>query len=137
MPNSILSNLNIYSAVEQQHASNYLPHCILKWRQGQLFVSLGSQSKQPYISAFETEQQLVECLKQSPVRLVCLHPTLGEETLTLWADACEQANKPVFLRGTIQKTFQKPRQLSPKPKQWMDSIVAFLLLLLLSPIVLQ
>ncbi len=100
-----------------------------------LFVSLGQQTKQPYISAFETEQQLVECLKQSPVRLVCLHPTLGEATLKLWADACEQANKPVFLRRTIQqKTFQKQSQLSPQPKQWRDSIVAFLLILLFTPI---
>ena len=136
MPNSTLSKLNIYASVEQQHSSHYLPHCILKWRQGLLFVSLGEQTTQPYISAFETKQQLVECLKQSPVRLVCLNPTLGEATLKLWADACEQANKPVFLRSTIQKTFQKQSQLSPQPKQWMDSIAAFLLLLLLSPIIL-
>jgi hypothetical protein len=136
MPNSTLSNLKIYSSAEQQHSSHYLPHCILKWRQGLLFVSLGQQTTQPYISAFETKQQLVECLKQSPVRLVGLHPNLGEATLKLWADACEQANKPVFLRGTIQKKFQKQGQLSIQPKQWMDSIVAFLLLLLLSPIIL-
>jgi hypothetical protein len=136
MVNSTLSNLNIYSSAEQQHSSHYLPHCILKWRQGLLFVSLGQQTTQPYISAFETKQQLVECLKQSPVRLVGLHPNLGEATLKLWADACEQANKPVFLRETIQKKFQKQGQLSIQPKQWMDSIVAFLLLLLLSPIIL-
>ena len=137
MPNSTLSNLKMYSSVEeQQPSSHYLPHCILKWRQGLLFVSLGEQTTQPYISAFETKQQLVECLKQSPVRLVRLHPTLGETTLKLWADACEQANKPVFLRGTIQKKFQKQGQLSIEPKQWMDSIAAFLLLLLLSPIIL-
>ncbi|MCY7385712.1 MAG: sugar transferase [Microcoleus sp. CAN_BIN18] len=138
MPQSTLSNFNIYSSVEQQHSSNYLPHCILKWRQGLLFVSLGEQSKQPYISAFETQQQLVECLKPSPVRLVCLHSNLGEATLKLWADACDQANKPVFLRGreSIQKTFQKQSTLSPQLKQWMDSISAFLLLLLLSPIIL-
>ncbi|MEG4321317.1 MULTISPECIES: heterocyst development glycosyltransferase HepC [unclassified Microcoleus] len=136
MPNSTLSNSHIYSSVEQQHSSNYLPHCLLKWRQGQLFVSLGSQSKQPYISAFETQQQLVECLKSSPVRLVCLHSNLGEATLKLWADACEQANKPVFLRGSIQKTFQKQSTLSPQLKQWMDSVSAFVLILLFSPIIL-
>ena len=136
MTNSTLSNSKIYSSVEQQHSSHYLPHCILKWRQGQLFVTLGSQSKQPYISAFETEQQLVECLKQSPVRLVCLNPALGEATLKLWADACEQANKPVYLRGPIQKTVQKQSLLSPQPKQWIDSIAAFLLLLVISPIIL-
>ena len=136
MPQSTLSNFNIYSSVEQQHSSNYLPHCILKWRQGQLFVRLGSQSKQPYISAFETEQQLVECLKPSPVRLVCLHSNLGEATLRLWADACEQANKPVFVRGNIPKTFQKQSKVSPQFKQWIDSFSAFLLLLILSPIIL-
>jgi len=137
MTTSTLSSLNIYSSVEQQHSNNYLPHCILKWRQGMLFVSLGQQTKQPYISAFETEQQLVECLKKSPVRLVCLHPTLGEATLKLWADACEQANKPVFLRRTIQqKKFHKQSQLSPQPKEWIDSIAVFLFVLLLSPIIL-
>jgi lipopolysaccharide/colanic/teichoic acid biosynthesis glycosyltransferase len=136
MTTSTLSSLNIYSSVDQQHSNNYLPHCILKWRQGLLFVSLGQQTTQPYISAFETKQQLVECLKQSPVRLVVLHPTLGETTLKLWADACEQANKPVFLRRTIQKKFQKQGQLSLQPKQWMESIAAFLLLLLVSPIIL-
>lgn len=136
MADSTLSNIKMYSSVDQQHSSHYLPHCILKWRQGQLFVSLGQQTKQPYISALKTEQQLVECLKQSPVRLVRLHPTLGEAKLKLWADACEQANKPVFLRRTLHKTFQKQSLLSPQPKQWMDSIAAFLLLLFLSPIIL-
>ncbi len=133
---SAATNLNIYASVEQKHSSHYLPHCVLKWRRGLLFVSLGQQSKQPYFSAFDTEQQLVECLKQSPVRLVCLHPTLGEAMLNLWADACEQANKPVFLRGTIQETFEKPSQLSPGRKQWMDSMAAFFLLVLLSPVLL-
>jgi hypothetical protein len=136
MSNSTLSKLKMYSSVEQQHSSHYLPQCILKWRQGLLFVSLGQQTTQPYISAFETKQQLVECLKQSPVRLVGLHPHLGEATLNLWADACEQANKPVFLRGTLQKKIHKQRQVSLQPKQWMDSIVAFILLFLLSPIIL-
>jgi hypothetical protein len=126
----------MYSSLEQQHSSHYLPHCILKWRQGLLFVSLGEQTKQPYLSALETKQQLVECLKQSPVRQVGLHPNLGETTLKLWADGCEQANKPVFLRGTIQKKIHQQGQLSIQPKQWMDSIAAFLLLLLLSPIIL-
>lgn len=133
---SAVPNLNIYSSVEQQHSSHYLPHCVLKWRRGMLFVSLGQQSKQPYISAFDTEQQLVECLKQSPVRLVCLDPTLGEAMLNLWADACEEANKPVFLRGRIEKTFQKPSQVSSQRKQWIDSIAAFFLLVLVSPVLL-
>ncbi len=125
MPNSTLSNLKMYSSVEQQHSSHYLPHCILKWRQGLLFVSLGEQTTQPYISAFETKQQLVECLKQSPVRLVRLHPTLGETTLKLWADACEQANKPVFLRGTIQKKFTSKVSLVSSPSNGWTQLRPF------------
>ena len=131
---SALSNLNIYSSVEQQPSSHYLPHCVLKWRRGLLFVSLGEKSKQPYMSAFDTEEQLIECLKQSPVRLVCLNSTLGEAMLNLWADACEEANKTVFLRGEIQKAFDKPSQVTPQRKQWIDSIAAFLLLVLVSPV---
>ncbi|AFZ13632.1 sugar transferase [Crinalium epipsammum PCC 9333] len=134
MGKSTLSTLN-YSSVEQ-HLDNYLPCCTLKWRQGQLFVSVGQQSEQPHISAFESEQQLVECLKQSPVRLVRLDPTLGETVLKRWADACEQANKPVFLQGTIQKLHRRQSQSSCQGKQWIDWIAAFVLLIALSPIML-
>src|SRR6476620_6916490 len=107
MPYSTLSNLKMYSSVEQQHSSHYLPHCILKWRQGLLLVSLGQQTKQPYISAFETKQQLVQCLKQSTVRQLGLHPAPGETTPKPSADACEQANKHGVLRGPMQKKIHK------------------------------
>ena len=140
MTNSTLSNLNISSSVDQQHSNNYLPHCILKWRQGQLFVSLGNQDKQPYISAFESEQQVVECLKQSPVRLVRLDPNLGQAVLKRWADACEKANKSVFIRGSVaQKLSRMTRrqsQFSQQLKQLIYWIVAFLLLIVLSPVML-
>jgi hypothetical protein len=135
MGNFTLSTLKSYSSVEQ-HLDNYLPRCTLKWRQGQLFVSVGQQSQQPYISAFESEQQLVECLKQSPVQLVRLDPTLGEAVLKRWADACEQANKPVFLQGAIQKLSRRQSQLSRQRKQWIDWIAAFVLLIALSPMML-
>jgi len=135
MRTSTVSTLKSYSSVEQP-LDNYLPCCTLKWRQGQLFVSQGQQSKQPYISAFESKQQLVECLKQSPVRLVRLDPTLGEAELKRWADACEQANKPVFLQGAIQKLPKRQSQFSRQPKQWIDWIAAFVLLIALSPIML-
>ena len=132
---STRSTLKSYSSVEQ-HLDNYLPRCTLKWRQGQLFVSVRQQSEQPYISALESEQQLVECLKQSPVRLVRLDPTLGEVVLKRWADACEQANKPVFLQGAIQKLPKRQSQFSRQQKQWIDWIAAFVLLIALSPMML-
>ena len=135
MGSSTRSTLKSYSCVEQ-HLDNYLPRCTLKWRQGQLFVSVGQQSEQLYISAFESEQQLVECLKQSLVHLVRLDPTLGEAVLKRWADACEQANKPVFLQGAIQKLPKRQSQFSRQRKQWLDWIAAFVLLIALSPIML-
>ena len=140
MVNSTVSHLKIYSSVEEQHSNNYLPHCSLKWRQGQLFVSLGNQDKQPYISAFESQQQVVECLKQSPVRLVRLDLNLGEAVLNHWADACEQANKSVFIRGSVaQKLSRMTRrqsQFRQQLKQLIYWIVAFLLLIVQSPVML-
>jgi|SRR6478672_8131518 len=136
MENITLSSLKINSTVEQKLLNNYLPQCSLLWRQRQLFVSLGDQSKQPYLSVFESEQQLVKCLKQSPVRLVRLDPVIGEAALFRWADACEQANKPVFLQGAIQKLPKNQSQLGGLQKQWIDSIAALLLLIGLSPVML-
>jgi hypothetical protein len=128
------------SSTEQQHIDNYLPQYIMKWRQGQLFVSLGQQSQQPYMSAFESEQQLVDCLKHSSVQLVCLDPTLGEVALQHWADACKQANKSVFLRGRVALKLsshsRKQSQVDRQLKQLIDWIVAFLLLIVLSPVIL-
>lgn len=140
MVNSTVSNLNIYYSVEQQHSNNYLPHCILKWRQGQLFVSLGNQDKQPYISAFESEQQVVECLKQSPVRLVRLDLNLGEAVLNRWADACEKANKSIFIRGSVAQKLSRVTRRQSKFRQQLQQliywIVAFLLLIVQSPVML-
>jgi lipopolysaccharide/colanic/teichoic acid biosynthesis glycosyltransferase len=138
MKKSTQPTLQSDSSTAQQHIDNYLPQCVLKWRQGQLLVSLGQEGNQPYISAFESEQQLVECLKHSPARLVHLDLTLGEVALQRWADACKQANKSVFLRRTVARKLSKmPRrqsQFSQQFKQLIYWVVAFLLLIVLSPV---
>lgn len=128
------STLERDSSVGKNSFGNYLPQCSLIWRQNQLLVSLEEPSQQPYISAFESEQQLVDCLKHSPVRMVCLDPILGEAALQHWADACKQANKLVFIRGGVQKQLKKPLLLGRQQKPWIDAIAAFCLLILLSPI---
>jgi len=139
MKNSTLSTLKSYSSVEQKHLDNYLPHCTLKWRQGQLLVSLPQQGKKPNLSAFESEQQLVECLNHSPVKLVCLDPTLGQVVLQRWADVCEQANKSVFVRVSVARKLsrmtRRQSQFSQQRKQLIDWIIAFLLLIVLSPVI--
>jgi lipopolysaccharide/colanic/teichoic acid biosynthesis glycosyltransferase len=122
--------------VEQQQ-DKHSPHCMLKWRQGQLLVSLEEHIKQPYMPAFESEQRLVECLKHSPVRLVRIDPSLGGVGLKRWADACEQASKPVFLRRAFaQKLHRKKSQFSWRLKQLMNWVAALLLLMVLSPVML-
>jgi hypothetical protein len=126
----------IYTPFEQQ-PDKHLPECTLKWRQGQLLAKQPQQVKQPQVPLLKSEQSLVECLKCSPVKLLRIDPDLGETGLRLWADACEQANKPVFLR--IPATQELPRQrslLRPWLNRLLDWSAAALLLLALSPVML-
>ena len=121
------------------NVKNDCPHQYsLQWRQGQLLVKQSEfDLKQPYLPSLESQQELVKCLQHSPVRLVRIDSTLGEAALQRWADACEQANKPVFLRRAVgQKLSKKPSQFNGWIMQRLDWIVALLLLMVLSPVML-
>lgn len=112
------------------------PQCKLQWRQGQLLVRFSEGFEQPYLASVGSEQGIARCLKHSPVRLVRIDATLGEAALKRWANACEQANKPMFLRGTgARKRLGKQSQLSWWVKM-SDWIAAVLLAFLLSPVML-
>jgi lipopolysaccharide/colanic/teichoic acid biosynthesis glycosyltransferase len=117
---------------------NQSPHCTLKWRQGQLLVNLEQQPLQRHLPSLNSEQWLVKCLKHSPVRLVRIDPAVGKVSLKLWAEACEQANKPIFLRLPTTHALSSKRC----PKSWwllkrlVDWSAAALLLLVLSPVML-
>lgn len=119
---------------QQQHC----PHsCMLKWRQNKLLVRRRNLDNHPCLSTLENDQRLTECLKRSPVKLVSLDYELGETQLKRWADACEQAGKPVFLR--IPSLRELPRKRHPLNwfiKRIIDVLAASLLLLVLSPILL-
>jgi hypothetical protein len=72
------------------------------------------------------------------VELVRIDTALGEAEVQRWADACEQAKKPMFLWGAIAKKMPKPR---PSDRSWwvkrlIDWIAALLLLIVLSPVML-
>jgi hypothetical protein len=130
---STITTLKVHSDLEQQQA-HHSPRCALKWRQGQLFVTLEQCSKQPYLPTLESKQRLVECLKRSPVRLIRINLDLGEAQLRLWADACEQASKAVFLR--LPSAHELPSSRCPRRwwlKRLIDWSAAALLLLALSP----
>ena len=121
-----------------QQPDNPLNQCMLQWRQGQLLVKFGQEFKQLPLHSLECEERLVNCLKNSPVRLVRLDPRLGEAALECWADACEQAQKPAFLlQGTVTtKRLKKPGQFAGSLMRIIDWIAALLLLIGLSPVML-
>lgn len=136
MTTSIIPTLpNLYSETEQQQNLNY-PYCTLLWRRNQLWVKSPKDLKQPYLPSLYNQQLLVDCLKHSPVKLVSIDSRLGEAWLSLWAQACEQANKPMYLRfpsGNQRLKQGKAKFWQKQFQRLLDWIVAFVLLLLATP----
>ncbi|ARV57701.1 sugar transferase [Nostocales cyanobacterium HT-58-2] len=136
MTTSLIPTLeNSYTVKQQQdHPSQY---CTLQWRRSQLLVMLPGVVKQPHMPPLDKKQLLVECLKHSPVNLVRIDPKLGEVRLKFWADACEQASKPIFLRIPSSEKQPKP---TDSVLWWLrrltEWLVALLFLLAVSPMML-
>ncbi|MBW4615423.1 MAG: sugar transferase [Desmonostoc vinosum HA7617-LM4] len=137
MTTSVISTLENFYNFTQQHQNHRSPNSTLQWRRGQLLVKPPGQVKQPYLPSLDSEQSLVECLKHSPVNLVSIDPELGEALLRFWADACEQANKPIFLRlPSGKKLSNRNTQPLRLLQRMVDWIAALVLLLLVSPVML-
>jgi hypothetical protein len=137
MTSSIISTLENFYDVTQQHRDNRSGHCTLQWRRGKLLVKPPGQVKLPYLPLLNNERSLVECLKHSPVNLVSIDPKLGEGLLQFWADACEQADKPIFLRIPVSNKLPKQGNQTLKWLQRViDWMLALVLLVLLSPVIL-
>ncbi|MBW4667515.1 MAG: sugar transferase [Cyanomargarita calcarea GSE-NOS-MK-12-04C] len=137
MTTSIIPTFQNSYTVSPQQQDNPSNYCKLQWRRGQLLVKLPGLVKQPYLSSLDKEESLVECLKHSPVSLVCIDPKLGEEKLLLWATACEQASKPIFLHIPSAKQQAKFNStFLASLKRVTEWLVALMLLLAVSPIVL-
>lgn len=134
MTTSIIPTLENLSDVTQQHQGNRSGHCTLYWRRGKLLVKPRGRLKQPYLPSLDSKRSLVECLQHSPVSLVSIDPKLGEALVRFWADACEEAQKPIFLSISAgNKLSNQPwRQL----QRLIDWIAACVLLLLVSPLML-
>ncbi|QHG19327.1 heterocyst development glycosyltransferase HepC [Nostoc sp. ATCC 53789] len=133
MTASIIPSLENLYDVTQEHQDNR-GYCTLLWRRGQLLVKQPGQVKQPYLPALDSKRSLVECLQHSPVSLVSIDPKLGETLLKFWADACQEAQKPIFLSIPAgNKPSNQPwRQL----QRLIDWIAALVLLVLVSPVML-
>ncbi|MBC1223105.1 sugar transferase [Nostoc sp. UCD121] len=133
MTASIIPSLeNLYDVTQEQQDNR--GYCTLQWRRGQLLVKLPGRVKQPYLPALNSKRSLVECLQNSPVSLVSIDPKLGEALLRFWADACQEAEKPIFLSIPAgNKPSNQPwRQL----QRLIDWIAALVLLVLVSPVML-
>ncbi|MFS0517850.1 heterocyst development glycosyltransferase HepC [Nostoc sp. UIC 10607] len=128
MTTSIIPTLQNLYDVTQEHQDN---RCALQWRRGKLLVKSPGQVKQPYLPSLNSKRSLVECLQHSPVSLVSIDPKLDEALLRFWADACEEADKPMFL--SIPASKKLPNQPLQRLIDW---IAAFVLLLLASPVML-
>ncbi len=133
-------NLSLHTrslSEQNQQAYRLLPQCVLKWRQNQLLVLPSQQAKRIDLRAMEDQSWLVECLKHSPARLIRLDPDLGETWLRQWTDACEQANKKVFLRLPSNTELSRKQSLLSWGLKWLiDWSAAALLLLVMSPVML-
>lgn len=110
--------------------------CALKWRMGHLLVKPISEIEQVNLPAVGDQEWLVECLKCSSVHLVSIDPKLGEKEIKFWADACQQAGKPIYVRVKAnQKRLPRPfNWFFVGCKYFINLIFAFLLILLLSPV---
>ena len=108
----------------------------LIWRQNQLIVK-PSESESATLPSLQNPQRLVECLQRSAVELVRLDPSLSQVELERWANACQQAGKPVYLQ--MPAATNLPYRRTPllwRLKRLCDWIAAALLLLILGPILL-
>ncbi|MFG6094988.1 heterocyst development glycosyltransferase HepC [Leptothoe sp. ISB3NOV94-8A] len=105
----------------------------LNLRQNILWVALnGASESLPHIPV----QQIVKCLKHYPVSYVCIDPSVGEAHLKVWAEACLQIEKSLYLRVPKGKTPAVKTPWSWKLKRSLDWIAAFLGTIAISPVLL-
>ncbi|MBD3882928.1 sugar transferase [Phormidium tenue FACHB-886] len=110
--------------------------CTVKWRNGKLWVSY-ARTPSMRLPALSNTVWLRSCLNRSSVQAVFLDPNLRESEIKLWADACHQAGKPVFLKlPSAAGLPQRVKGVSWVLKRTVDWLAAALLLVLLSPLLL-
>lgn len=127
-------DITLPNTTREPSSEAQFPLVKLKWRRGQLLVS-SVHPRQRSLPLLRDEQWLVECLKRSLAKLLVLDASLGEESLNFWANACEKASMPVFLRpSTATSSKQRHSLLNPSLTRLLDWSIAALLLMVLSPV---
>jgi hypothetical protein len=137
MPISVISSLNNNSIIPQSSENFNFLSCTLQWRRGKLLVKASEKFSQPHLAALENEESLIECLKHSPVNLVSIDPKIGYSLLKVWANACQKANKPIFINISVyRKSSKKGNQIFRNLRIIVDWAWALFLLLFMSPVML-
>lgn len=114
-----------------------LPPCSLKWRKKKLWIEKTGDRQNFILPALKRQQWLRECLKRSSIEQVCVDPKLGEMGITVWADACLETKKQIFLRiPSNPKILKRQKSFYWQFKRVMDWCGAAILLMILSPIML-
>lgn len=123
-------------STDDSQADNKM-ECSLRWRQGKLWVNSMVREKDIPLPALANGDWFLACLTKSRATAVCIDPSLGGEVISLWAQACQAAQKPLFLR--IPASPHRPANQKPWAwaiKRGCDRIAALLLLVVLSPLLL-
>ncbi len=136
MIDSALSKSHKLEKLQQLQQQSLLENYRLKWRQRHLFMSLRQCEQLPSQPTIESGQQIVKCLKRSPVRLVRLDLNLGVARINLWAIACLEAKIPVFLSLPSACKMKSSSSLLKLSFRFIDLTAASLLLITLSPVIL-
>lgn len=121
-----------------QPGSGVLDCSILLWRRQLLLIRSANEAslkRLPAVPALQNLQWFEACLRQSPVELVRLDMSLGEEAIRSWANACANTHKRVFVR--LPAATHLPKLRTPVAwqfKRLADWLVAAGLVVCLSPL---
>ena len=109
--------------------------CTLTWRDRKLFVHAVDQNESFQLAGLRDFNQMVECLKRSPVELIKLDRAIGFLETKKWVEACSLAGKACYISidHPIVASIPLFRWLS-LISQSVSKILGFLSLLLLSPL---
>ncbi|MBW4480087.1 MAG: sugar transferase [Tolypothrix brevis GSE-NOS-MK-07-07A] len=117
-----------------KHSGQMYPGYKIKLRLGQLLVRQGSIAEEIHLLSSRNEQFLTEWLQYSEAHLVRIDPVFGECKLKTWAKLCKGFDKKIFL--WIPRHRELPEYRYPilwLLKLLLDWIIAFVLLIILSP----
>ena len=123
------------SPQSQTKEFSVLSKCALTWHDRELFVYATEQDTSFQLAGLSDFNQMVECLKRSPVELVKLDRTIGLLATKKWIEACSLAGKACYV------SIDHPIEDSIPLFKWLSlifqsisKIFGFLSLLLLSPL---